>query len=123
MAKISYNEVVFLQREGVPGDEAEAAQWYTKLAEYGEADAQIKLGLCYYNGKGVRQDKAKADHWFKKAANQGDGSWAHHIGLCFYNGEDVPVDKAAAVRWFKIAAEKGLAEAKEIFTKMSENVN
>lgn len=40
-------------------------------ADAGIADAQRKLGECYYYGNGVAVDKQKAMEWFIKAANQG----------------------------------------------------
>ena len=40
-------------------------------AEQGNAEAQYKLGICYFLGRGVEKDPAKAVRWFKKAAEQG----------------------------------------------------
>lgn len=47
------------------------AMWWTKGAEQGEADAQVNLGLAYYDGKGVRQDFVMAYMWISLAAEQG----------------------------------------------------
>jgi len=35
---------------GVPQDNAKAARWYRKAAKQGEAIAQTKLAIMYYNG-------------------------------------------------------------------------
>ncbi|MCC8020790.1 MAG: sel1 repeat family protein, partial [Akkermansia sp.] len=38
---------------GVERDMKEAAHWYRKAAEQGNAEAQYRLGVCYANGWGV----------------------------------------------------------------------
>jgi TPR repeat protein len=52
-------------------DFPEAAFWYQKAAEQGNAAAQYNLGMCYYKGLGVRQDYNEAMRWLRKAAEQG----------------------------------------------------
>ena len=47
------------------------ANYLRKLAEAGDASAQNKLGLLYYDGKGVPQNYGQAKEWFEKAAKQG----------------------------------------------------
>ena len=56
---------------GVEVDYEKAAEWFTKAAEQGHAEAQYNLGFCYENGKGVPQDNEKAVEWYEKAAEQG----------------------------------------------------
>ena len=51
----------------------EAAGWYRKAAEKGNAAAQYSLGNMYANGRGVIKDAAQADTWYHKAAAQGFG--------------------------------------------------
>ena len=53
-------------------DDTEAAKWFRKAAEQGDAEAQSKLGECYYFGIGVEKDETEALKWFRKAAEQGD---------------------------------------------------
>lgn len=48
-----------------------AAYWYGKAADQGNAIAQYKLGICYYNGIGVNKNKEKAMELVHKAAEQG----------------------------------------------------
>ena len=40
--------------QGVSQDYAEALKWYRKATEQGLAEAQLNLGLMYYNGWGTR---------------------------------------------------------------------
>ena len=54
-------------------DYAEAARWYRKAADQGEAQAQYVLGLMYDNGQGVTQDYAEAHMWLNLAASRTSG--------------------------------------------------
>ena len=48
---------------GKQGDDATAfAHWQT-LAEAGDAEAQLTLGLLHYQGDGTAQDSAQARAW------------------------------------------------------------
>ena len=53
---------------------AEIAQ-YDAAARRGDAEAQFKLGVCFYNGDGVPKDHRQAAYWFRLAADRG-----HEIG-------------------------------------------
>lgn len=57
--------------EGAPQDIKEAAQWYLKAAEKGNAKAQYRLGLLYATGSGVDKDLKEAEKWYKKSSFQG----------------------------------------------------
>lgn len=50
----------------------EAVRTYTKLADGGNAVAQLRLGELYWYGEGVALDRAKGDALFAKAAAQGN---------------------------------------------------
>jgi TPR repeat protein len=63
--------VCYENGKGVPANFEEAAKWYRKAAEQGEADAQFALGRCYEEGKGVLADYEEAMKWYRKAADQG----------------------------------------------------
>ena len=43
-----------------------------KQADEGDAEAQFRLGMAYYNGNGISKNYSKACYWFKKAVEQGD---------------------------------------------------
>lgn len=57
--------------DGVDLDEQEAAKWWSKAAQNGDAKAQFCLGSCYKAGKGVRSDDQEAVKWWRKSASQG----------------------------------------------------
>ena len=48
----------------------DAAAWYRKAAEQGDANAQFNLGLMYAKGQGVPQDYAAAHKWLNLAASR-----------------------------------------------------
>ena len=63
---------MYLDGRGVKQDYAQAAQWYRKAADQGNARAQYNLGTLYEAGNGVEKDVDKAVEWFRKAAKQGE---------------------------------------------------
>ena len=65
------NESYYVKEQN--GEEYQANIYYLKkLAEQGDAQAQHRLGECYYDGKGVEQSYEKAVEYFIRAANSGD---------------------------------------------------
>jgi hypothetical protein len=54
----------------VAQDYAEAARWYRKAAEQGNAVAQGSLGFMYWKGQGVAQDYVQAHLWINLAASR-----------------------------------------------------
>jgi TPR repeat protein len=49
------------------GDFVEAAKWFRKSADQGNATAQDSLGVMHVNGEGVPQDYVRAYAWFNIA--------------------------------------------------------
>jgi uncharacterized protein len=95
--------------QGVPQDSAEAARWYRKAADQGDAISEYILGVLYDEGQGVTQDYAEAARWFRKAADQGDADAQFRLGDTYRQGQGVPKDSAEAARWFRKAANQGNA--------------
>ncbi len=57
--------------EGVPKNEAQAAEWYRRAAEQGDSGAQTMLGFIYSQGGGVSKNLVQAYLWFNLAAASG----------------------------------------------------
>ena len=76
------------------------------LAEAGDAEAQVTLGLAYSFGRGVPQDDVEAVRWYRLAADQGNGDAQLWLGLMYANGEGVPEDDVTAHMWFDLAASR-----------------
>lgn len=49
-----------------------AAEWFKKAAEQGNAEAMYCLAECYIDGDGVRASRKKTIEWFTKAAELGN---------------------------------------------------
>jgi TPR repeat protein len=91
-------------------DYSEAAKWFLKAAEQGDADAQYNLALMYENGEGVKKDYKEAVRWYTKAAEQGYASAQYMLGYMYCNGLGVK-DYSEALKWYRKAAEQGDADA------------
>ena len=80
-------------------------------AEQGNADAQVRLGVCYNKGEGVAKDFVEAVKWFRKAAEQGHAGAQLMLGVCYAGGFGVAKDFVEAVKWYRKAAAQGDAIA------------
>jgi TPR repeat protein len=56
-------------RSGLKKNYAEAASWYRKSAEQGNAYAQASLGILYHSGKGLPHDDVQSEMWLTIAAD------------------------------------------------------
>ncbi len=89
--------------EGVQRDAAEAAKWYLKSADRGDAGCQYNLGLMYLDGRGVPKDMGNAVKWWRKAADQGYVSAQFNLGAVYQHGDGVPADNAQAAHYYLLA--------------------
>jgi TPR repeat protein len=64
--------MMYGQGKGLAQSDAEAAKWFRKAADQGNAPAQVNLSLLYFTGKGLPQDSTQAYLWCSLAANAGD---------------------------------------------------
>ncbi|MGH7181803.1 MAG: trypsin-like peptidase domain-containing protein, partial [Nitrospiraceae bacterium] len=78
-----------------------------KLADSGDADAQVNLGVLYANGQGVPKDYAQASQWWEKAAAQGYPPAQVNLGWLYYHIQDY----VRARQWWRKAAAHGYAPA------------
>lgn len=96
------------------GDYPTALRISRSLAEKGDAEAQIRMGTMYLEGKGVTQDYKEAVRWFGLAANQGNAEAQSFLGSIFHDGgKGVPQDYREAVKWYRLAAQQGHADSQE----------
>ncbi len=115
--------LMYTNANGVPKDNAEAANWFRKAAEQGNADAQFQLGRLYdslfkniyLNGQpdngGLPFDDAEAFKWYLKAAKQGNVSAQFYLGAKYSFGRGVLQDDIEAIAWLNIAAAAGNMQA------------
>jgi TPR repeat protein len=95
-------------------DYVEAAKWFRKAAEQGEAEAQYYLGRLYEKGQGVTEDNQQAVQWYRKAAEQGHAQAQLQLGGMYQRGAGISQDQSAALKWFFKAAEQGHAPAQDL---------
>lgn len=81
------------------------------LAEKGDAEAQLQLGMRYAEGDGVIQSDKEAARWFALAAQQGLPEAQYHYGLALLKGRGVVQNYRAAFNWIEKPAKRGYAKA------------
>jgi TPR repeat protein len=97
--------------QGVRRDEAQAADWYRRAAEQGDASAQNNLGVMLANGQGVPQDDEQAVYWYRLAAEQGHALAQYNLGGMYNSGRGVARDTVRSYMWMLLAADAGDAAA------------
>lgn len=97
-------------------EERLGVSWYQRLAERGDAEAQLRLGLLLERGIDGEPDIIEAQRWYRAAAEQGHPR-AQFLLARLLQQED----PEAAVNWFAAAAEAGIPEAAFNLALMKEN--
>jgi len=81
------------------------------LAEQGNAEAQVKIGLMYGYGRGVPKDNKKRVEWYRKAADQGNAKGQFNLGYMYEKGKGVQQDSNQTALWYTKAANQGYVKA------------
>jgi TPR repeat protein len=102
---------MYREGKGVQQDNTQAAAWYRKAADQGDAAAQFNLGLMYLHGEGVQQDFKQALAWCQRAADQGMAKAQCCLGVMYHDGEGVQQDSKQAAAWCQRAADQGHTKA------------
>lgn len=89
---------------------SKSKEWYS-LAQQGDVEAQLCLGLCYCTGYGGEKDYKEAVKWFHKAAKGGDTTANYVLAVCYDNELGVKEDLDIATELYYKAAEQGIVEA------------
>ena len=90
---------------------------YRLAADQGNADAQVKLGFMYREGRGVTKDHSEALKWYRLAAQQGDWSAQSNLGSMYDKGQGVTQDYVRAHMWYSLAASTPRGEDREGATR------
>lgn len=112
--------LMYRKGDGVPQDNALAAQWYQKAADQGNSEAQLNLGVMYRKGLGVPQDEQKACELYTKSAEAGNISAQFNLGLLYYKGQGMPRDMQTSKKWFGKACSQGHQKACEAHRILTE---
>ncbi len=82
-----------------------------QVADAGNVEAMLSLGVVFVKGQGVPQNADKAVEWFAKAAGAGNVNGQYNLGLAYVKGMGAPKDYAKASHYFRLAAEQNDAGA------------
>ncbi|MDR1053881.1 MAG: hypothetical protein LBL39_06860 [Planctomycetaceae bacterium] len=88
----------------------EAFEIFHRLAEQGDAKAQVLLAACYLEGKGTAKDEKVAFDWTMKSAKQGFSSGQMILGAFYIEYKDIK----RGVEWQIKAAKQGNVSAQLI---------
>ena len=89
------------------GDFKTAYKLFVLLAEQGNAEAQVSLGVMYQKGLGVSQDYKEAVKWYRISAEQGYAETQFILGTMYKDGQGVLQDYALAHMWFNLCGSRG----------------
>ncbi len=92
-------------------DYAKALEIIRPLAESGDSQAQVTLGVMYDFGHGVEKDPGEAIKWYIKAAEQGIPIVQHDVGVKYFQGQGVEQDFTKAIYWWEQSASAGIADS------------
>jgi len=94
-------------------DFAQAAIWFGKAAEQGDASSQYMLGNLYEAGEGVEQDYSQAFKWYMKAAEQEYVKAFNELGRMYEYGLGVEQSAEGAFKFYSEAVMRGNEDAKK----------
>ncbi|HIE2341481.1 TPA: tetratricopeptide repeat protein [Haemophilus influenzae] len=102
------------------GDYQTTFKFLLPLAEQGNAEAQLMLGVMYARGIGVKQDGFEAVKWYRQAAEQGYANAQAILGFSYLLGQSgVQVNKSLAKEWFGKACDNGDQNGCEYYGKLN----
>lgn len=78
------------------GKTSEGIQVFERLAEEGDDQAMVQLGIVYHRGTVVKQDYTKAMDWFLRAYEQQNADAFVNLGVMHRDGQAVPENKKMA---------------------------
>jgi TPR repeat protein len=98
--------------EAVKKGDRSAIDSLMRLADNGDADAQLDLGVLYATGTGFPQSYVTAAFWYAKAADQDIPNAQYNLGLMYWSGDVVDQDFSVALACLEKAASNGHVNAR-----------
>jgi len=103
-----------------------AAYWLALAAKDGDRDAWFALGEIYRRPQFSGYNAAESDHCFDRAADLGHGQAQYRRGSNLWRKREKVVEKVRGLQasyWIWQAHQQGVPEAKELLSKVLENVS
>ena len=94
-----------------------ALRYWLPLADQGDANAQLNVGLMYDTGRGVAEDPARAVTWYRQSAEHGLAAAQYNLGVMYASGRGIEQDTDQAQFWLELAAGQGLQEARTLLAE------
>jgi hypothetical protein len=92
-----------------------AVEIFKETADKGNPSAQLRYGICLWQGDGVNANSSEALRYLKSAANQGNSAAMYIIGKAYWNGGNgVAKDKQQGAEYLRLAALSNHPKAKEM---------
>ncbi|NOZ54176.1 MAG: sel1 repeat family protein [Gammaproteobacteria bacterium] len=111
IVSVSYAENLDSLSEGQSffnqGNYTKALQIWQNLAEEGQPEAQVFVGLSYANGWGVKKNIDEASNWYMRAAENNSPSGQFLLGLHYVTTGINQYDVRVGIKWLKRAADNG----------------
>lgn len=100
-----------------------ARESFEALAQTGNSDAQILLGIMYSEGRGIARDIQQARHWLILAAHKGCHDAQFFLGLTYLGsyGNTEQNDPAKARIWLRRSAHNGNVLAQRFLVRAYRN--
>jgi len=108
--KVDNNMTVEEMVSLINSDNQKGLETVRGIANSGNADAQLLVGIMYHMGIAGKEHQSDAAYYFRMAAEQGLASAQTNLGKCYLAGDGVPEDNNKAFEWFEKAARQGDAE-------------
>ena len=108
--KVDNNMTVEEMVSLINSDNQKGLETVRGIANSGNADAQLLVGIMYHMGIAGEEHQSDAAYYFRMAAEQGLASAQTNLGKCYLAGDGVPEDDKKAFEWFEKAASQGDAE-------------
>jgi localization factor PodJL len=83
----------------------------TKLAEAGNADAELAIANRYLDSRGMRYDPVAGMQWMSRAARQRNAIAQYGLGSLYQKGIGTKADAVQAMHWYEAAALQGNRKA------------
>lgn len=104
--KVDNNMTVEEMVSLINSDNQKGLETVRGIANSGNADAQLLVGIMYHMGIAGEEHQSDAAYYFRMAAEQGLASAQTNLGKCYLAGDGVPEDDKKAFEWFEKAAEQ-----------------
>ncbi len=82
-------------------DYEEALRWFRESANNGYNQAQLKIGIMYYEGLGTNQNYKLAFEWIKKSAEKGNTKAQAMLGEMYFKGKGIAKNEGRGSYWLQ----------------------